>query len=355
MRLQYVSLNLGFAQKIQSKTFKRMKSKQNIFDGWLGETATAIALNAALDRGVYTRIDNIVIPTRRGGTAQIDHTIISRHGIFVLETKNYAGQIYGDADSAEWFQDIHGTSRPFLNPLRQNYGHVRALAEFLDYPESVFEAVVLFVGESVFRSPMPKNVLSSGLVPYILSFGAHRLTRQEVDKAVARLRVYLGSAPRLLDHIRNVRARMDAAERCPCCGGGRLTQRTSGRGLKFWGCSQYPACRYTRSLEAPFPQEHFLIARRLEHPGNPEKQGAAGRRPGDAPLRLQLRQSVLARRNHYLVSETADQRSGKKHGYDSGGPAQTCDHPGMSKMQHASAGAIQWNHLSTGRLGRITI
>jgi hypothetical protein len=78
-----------------------MKSKQNIFDGWLGETATAIALNAALDSGVYTRIDNIVIPTRRGGTAQIDHTIISRHGIFVLETKNYAGQIYGDADSAE--------------------------------------------------------------------------------------------------------------------------------------------------------------------------------------------------------------------------------------------------------------
>jgi hypothetical protein len=64
---------------------------------------------------------------------------------------------------------------------------------------------------------------------------------------------------------------------------------------------------------------------------------------------------VLARRNHYLVSETADQRSGKKHGYDSSGPAQTCDHPGTSKMQHGSAVAIQWNHLSTGRLGRITI
>jgi hypothetical protein len=94
--------------------------------------------------------------------------------------------------------------------------------------------------------------------------------------------------------------------------------------------------RYTRSLEAPFPQEHFLIARRLEHPGNPEKQGATGRRPAYAPLRLQLGQSVLARRNHHLVSETADQRSGKKHGHDSGGPAQTCDNPGTSKMQHAS-------------------
>ena len=235
---------------------------QNKFNGWLGEAATAIALNAMLDCSIYRRLDNLILPSNRNRTAQIDHAIVSAFGIFVIETKNYAGRIYGDANSPEWYQELCGISRPFPNPLRQNYSHVKALAGLLNYPESIFEDIVFFVGDCVFGNPMPPNVLTSGLVPYILSFRTLRLTGQQVDDAVVRLRIYAGASHRSREHLRNIHARTDGAERCSRCGIGRMVLRTSGRGLKFWGCSRYPACRYTRSLQSLFPQEHFLIAAR---------------------------------------------------------------------------------------------
>jgi hypothetical protein len=108
-----------------------MKSTQNT--GWLGETATAIALNSMLDSSIYRRLDNLIIPSNRCRTAQIDHAIVSAFGIFVIETKNYAGRIYGDANSPEWHQGLCDISHPFPNPLRQNYGHVKALAGLLNY------------------------------------------------------------------------------------------------------------------------------------------------------------------------------------------------------------------------------
>lgn len=63
-----------------------------IFRGWLGEKAMQLGMWIKLDRSVYNRFHNLILSTPNG-TTQIDHVLLSRFGIFVVETKNYTGWI----------------------------------------------------------------------------------------------------------------------------------------------------------------------------------------------------------------------------------------------------------------------
>jgi hypothetical protein len=88
----------------------------------------------------------------------------------VVETKNFSGWIYGNEWDSMWTQTLFGKKRQFRNPLRQNYGHVRALADFLKRDRSIFHSVVFFVGRCEFKTPMPTNVMNAGLGRYIRDF-----------------------------------------------------------------------------------------------------------------------------------------------------------------------------------------
>ena len=91
-------------------------------------------------------INDLLLQTEQG-MAQIDHTVLSPHGIFVIiDTKNYEGWIFGDEHAEYWTQVVYDTKNRFFNPVRQNYGHVQALKEVLGrsgdfpyYPVVVFD------------------------------------------------------------------------------------------------------------------------------------------------------------------------------------------------------------------------
>lgn len=57
----------------------------SVVKGWFGEAQGALAKHLLLDKAIYTTLNNITIPTSNG-TTQIDHIVVSRHGIFVIET-----------------------------------------------------------------------------------------------------------------------------------------------------------------------------------------------------------------------------------------------------------------------------
>lgn len=83
--------------------------------------------------------------------------------IFVIETKNMEGWIFGDAKSRRWTQNLYGKKLPFQNPLDQNYRHTKALEEFLGLPASHFHSVVCFVGDTCeLKTEMPPNVICGG-------------------------------------------------------------------------------------------------------------------------------------------------------------------------------------------------
>jgi hypothetical protein len=103
--------------------------------GWIGEAQVTLAKKIFLDKDFYTDINNVTIPTENG-TTQIDHIIASPYGIFVVETKNIDGWIFGDAKNSQWSQSLYGKKSKFQNPLHQNYKHVKTLSDFLGIEEN---------------------------------------------------------------------------------------------------------------------------------------------------------------------------------------------------------------------------
>jgi len=103
------------------------------FKGLLGEWLVKVSAKYLLDKDVYHAIHNVTLETS-DGTTQIDHIFVSRYGIFVVETKNYKGWIFGSEHQAMWTQRIFKVSHKFQNPLRQNYKHLKALEATLNVP-----------------------------------------------------------------------------------------------------------------------------------------------------------------------------------------------------------------------------
>ena len=78
-------------------------------------------------------------------TTQIDHVVASIYGVFVIETKNYSGTIYGYEYANNWTQYIGGKKFPVHNPIKQNYAHIEAIKKlyphFKDLP---FISIIVF-------------------------------------------------------------------------------------------------------------------------------------------------------------------------------------------------------------------
>lgn len=153
----------------------------NSFRGWLGEAAGSLAQRMRLDASIYHALNNVTIMVGDGSTTQIDHVIVSRHGIFVIEAKNMKGWIFGNEKDAQWTQSLPGGRKfRFQNPLRQNYRHTKVLSEFLGIDHGLFHSIVMFWGECTFKTLMPGNVLNTGYTGYIMSKTAVLFSDSEV-------------------------------------------------------------------------------------------------------------------------------------------------------------------------------
>jgi len=177
------------------------------FKGWIGELQINLLTKFSLDKNVYHLVRNVTIPAD-GGTTQIDHVIVSRFGVFVVETKNLRGWIFGKEGDAYWTQKIFRHSEKFQNPLRQNYKHAKTMSEILGISDDKMRSVVVFIGDSTFKTEMPENVTGPrGYIQYIRSQIRTVLTDNEVNgiiKSIAEKRLAPGLETHF-QHIKNVK------------------------------------------------------------------------------------------------------------------------------------------------------
>jgi predicted RNA-binding Zn-ribbon protein involved in translation (DUF1610 family) len=227
--------------------------------GILGEFVVNVAAKLLLDKDRYHLIKNVTIPTE-DGTTQIDHIIVSEYGIFVIESKNMKGWIFGDERQSHWTQKIYRYSHKFQNPLRQNYKHVKTIQHILDIEEEKIFSVVVFVGDCTFKTEMPENVrYGIGYIDYIKSKTDKLFSAREVERFVSLIESsrLARSLNTRLRHINNVKRILDEKERanlCPKCGAQlllRTAKKGANAGKKFYGCSNFPRCRYS----APVPSD----------------------------------------------------------------------------------------------------
>lgn len=223
------------------------------FTGWFGELKTVIATKLFLPSSDYVDINNITIRTHRG-TTQIDHVIVSRYGVFVVETKNMTGWIFGREEAPFWTKINRGNKLRFQNPLHQNQGHIRALSNLARIAPERMHSVVVFRGNCSLRTEMPPNVLTGGYIAYVKSKRQVLFTEAEVKRIEATIKA--GMLPKThathLQHVDHLKQRFGSTTTCARCGSPlvlRTAKSGSNAGSQFLGCSRYPSCRYVRKAE----------------------------------------------------------------------------------------------------------
>ena len=222
-----------------------------MFKGWFGEKKTELKLSLALDSDIYTIYHDIVIPSING-TTQIDHVIISPFGLFVVETKNLKGWIYGTDTQSTWTQVVYKSKYKFQNPLRQSYRHKKVLSNHLRIKENNVHQIVSFVGDCQFKTDMPPNVIKSGLGAYIKEFNKIVFSDVEVNEMqniLSRLKSEVSVSTE--KHVQSLHNRHSSTTRCPNCGS-NLVERTVKKGPNvgshFLGCEDYPKCRFSKDI-----------------------------------------------------------------------------------------------------------
>lgn len=233
--------------------------------GKRGEKHVATLLSR-LEEG-YIVLNDLVLPTDKG-TTQVDHVVLSRYGLFAIETKNYRGEIYGDDERKEWTQVIvtdvtyrkkwwktytYVTKNQFYNPVKQAYGHVYRIKDLLkDYPQLPIIPIVVFAGGADLSKVNSRNhVINDEQLPSLIS---KYQTVYSNDSDVVKIQNILqnSNVRQWVDdktHVKNLRNAEQKVRNtiqsgiCPRCGG-QLVRR-NGRFGSFYGCSNYPNCKFT--------------------------------------------------------------------------------------------------------------
>ena len=202
----------------------------------------------------YISLNDILIKSSNGNTSQIDELVLSEYGIFIIETKNYKGWIFGNEKSENWTQVIFKEKHTFRNPIKQNWSHVYALKNVLsEFPNIHYFPIVVFTGDATLKgieSTVPV-IYSNRLNSTIKNLSSEKcLSQTEVEKIKSILEsVEITEKMARKEHVKNIKQNIVEKQLkmenliCPRCNG-ELKLR-NGRNGKFYGCSNYPRCRFT--------------------------------------------------------------------------------------------------------------
>lgn len=219
----------------------------------------------------YLTLDNIMLKTNRG-TTQIDHIVVSKYGVFVIETKNYRGDIYGNDKREQWKQIIltdvvyakkwyktytYVTKNHFYNPVKQALGHTYEIKkQLLAWPNLKIVPIVVFVGEADLRNVYSNSHVIYGydLISTIQSYTTIHLRDEDVERIYNHIcqinaSEYVSNATHVHNiHVAQEMKRNKIAEgKCPQCGGNLILRQ--GKYGHFYGCSNYPNCKFTLNLD----------------------------------------------------------------------------------------------------------
>ena len=193
-------------------------------------------------------------------TTQVDHVVISHCGVFVLETKNVHGKVYGSENTEFWKQYLPDTGykrygftkeHQFRNPIWQNEGHIKTLRRLVFGNDLPIYNIVVFPNEVDLFVTADNDVLRMWEV--VSRIKQHRevvLSTDHMNFMRRRLLEVVSTKEKdRIEHLENVqrnKERRDAAVAgglCPRCGGNLILR--SGKYGRFYGCSNYPRCKYT--------------------------------------------------------------------------------------------------------------
>lgn len=251
--------------KITGNSYLSMK-----FDkGKYGEYLTYRALRVYEADGAKF-LFNCYLPRDNGETTEIDILMIHKSGIYVFESKNYSGWIFGNEKGKTWTQTLPQGRRShkehFLNPIIQNKLHIKWLKNFIADDTIPLHSIIVFSERcslksiAVFSSDVA--VIKRGDIVNTVSKVAAGAVYMLDNNKVLRLYTKLYPCTQVSGafkqkHIDDINTRIQLKEQktaekveqlnCPRCGAPlvlRVAKKGQNAGRRFYGCSTYPKCRY---------------------------------------------------------------------------------------------------------------
>lgn len=200
---------------------------------------------------------NVYIPKDNGETSEIDVLYITQKGIFVFESKNYSGWIFGDEKGQYWTVMLPNRQKhSFYNPVKQNKTHIKWLQKYVGENVPMFSIIVFSE-----RCELKKVDVSSADVAVIKRdrtyaavrniWDSHADAVEDVETLYEKLKVLTDVDEAVKEaHIADIEKKYNQLV-CPRCGK-KLVLRTAKKGNtagnQFYGCSGFPKCRYVRNL-----------------------------------------------------------------------------------------------------------
>lgn len=242
-------------------------------------------------------LKNIYIPKDNGETSEIDLVYITQKGIFVIESKNYSGWIFGDEKSQYWTSSLpNGQKNRFYSPLKQNRTHIKWLSAYMAnfssisipmysiivfsdrcelkrVPADSVEAIICKRESLYWRirsvwDNLPNIISDSDIeATYNILFRLTDVSEAQKQAHIDNINMKyhkrhtntqpVNAAPPIpQQNIPPVAQTMPSMQTnqvpyCPKCGS-PLVLRTAKKGDKagnqFYGCSNFPKCRYIQNL-----------------------------------------------------------------------------------------------------------
>ena len=89
----------------------------------------AVKSNRIIDNYGGYLYNNFCFEDEDGFSSEIDHILITKGGVFVIETKGNKGTIYGAADDERWicFKKDYQNDKTFINPIIQDKCYINHL------------------------------------------------------------------------------------------------------------------------------------------------------------------------------------------------------------------------------------
>ncbi|NLO45067.1 MAG: DNA-binding protein [Clostridiales bacterium] len=273
------------------------KILDNMFDAaWVGKHGEKLTERELRLVKLFGRkgkvLRNVYVPKDNEETSEIDVVYITQKGIFVIESKNYSGWIFGDEGSLYWTVMLPNKMKNrFYNPIKQNQTHIKWLEQYLNDDIPLFSIIAFSE-----RCELKKLTINSedihvikrdrlyATVRSIWNSAEDALDDEKVDLVYKKLK----SLTKVDDaikaaHIESIQERYKKREetpaqqtettdtikteeiepspdvdvsdsnsdKCPKCGGDlilRTAKKGENAGKNFYGCSNYPKCRFIQNV-----------------------------------------------------------------------------------------------------------
>lgn len=271
--LQSIGYKDSAYQKQTGKSFLAVRFDQGAY----GEYLIYQKLRGYEEKGAKF-LFNVYVPKENGETTEIDVLMIDKSGIFVFESKNYSGWIFGSEKQTNWTQTLpvkgQKAKNKFFNPVIQNNGHIKHLRSVAGEEIPMF-SVVVFSDNCELKKVQVESVpvvcrrdvvaavekIKGSAEEYTFENGMESVYNMlypmtQVDASVKEAHIEAiknnHSAVETAPAMEESTTAPDEKESmiCPKCGRAlvaRMAKKGANAGNEFYGCSGYPHCRYVKT------------------------------------------------------------------------------------------------------------